>query len=247
MTDITLDDIIRRYLAMNRLPLHYYVPMLVIAKQGLEEMHFDTLQKVKHVVIPVGANFQATLPEGFVEEISVGLEIGDKVKMIGYDRKLNPRDNDDLSFDQSSDQYYSGASLNDASAYMENYFNEYGSFLGRLYGRNVTWTEGYTINREEGFIRINNKAPEIEEIHLVYLSLPEKVNNKSVVHPFAQRALIEFIGWQTSRYFQKPNVVSYNERQYYNEYRKLRARMNKMTTVEIKRSIRRNLNLAIKS
>jgi hypothetical protein len=245
MENVTLDAIIRRYLALNRLPLHYYVPMLVIAKQGLEEMHFDTLQKVKHVVIPVSAGFEAPLPSDYVEAVAVAAEIGDKIKQIGYDRTLNVRDNDGDAFEESADQYYSGVSLNSTGLFIENYFNEYGAYNGKLFGRNVTWTDSYTINRDLGIIRVNNKS-DITAIHLVYLSLPEKVNNKSLIHPFAQRALIEFINWQKSRYFKEGNVMKYNEQQFYNEYRKLRARLNKLSTVEIKRAVRRHVNLAIK-
>jgi hypothetical protein len=246
MVNVTLDAIIRRYLALNQLPLHYYVPMLVIAKQGLEEMHFDTLGKVKHVVLTASEGYQITLPTDYVEAVMIGQEFGDKVRPMGYDRNMNSRDNDDTAFDQYADQLEFGPTSLSTSPYIESYFNEYGNFLGKQFGRNVVWEESYTVNREEGFIRLNNKLAAGIDVHLIYLSLPEKVSNQSVVHPFAQRSLIEFIGWQKSVYFKEKDTIQYKRNEYYNEYRKLRARLNKMTTVEIKRAVRRNVNLAVK-
>lgn len=243
--DITVDSIIRRYLAMSGLPLHYYVPMLVIAKQGLEEMHYDALQKIKHAVLAVSDAYEATIPSDCVEIISIGSEAGDKIRTFGFDRTMNNNDNGGEAFETVSDQSVYGQNYNSTNAYLENFFNEYGDFKGKQFGRKVVWDESYTYDRDLGLIRLNNKNTE-EEIHLIYLSLPEKVSNKSVIHPFAQRALIEFIGWQKSVYFKEKDMIAYKRNEFYQEYRKLKGRMNKLTTIEIKRAIRRDSNLAVK-
>ena len=102
--DITIDAIIRRYLTMSGLPLHYYVPMLVIAKQGLEEMHFDALQKVKHAVLAVSSAYEAVIPDDCIDIITLGTEVGDKIRAFGFDRTMNNNDNGGLAFDTVSDQ-----------------------------------------------------------------------------------------------------------------------------------------------
>jgi hypothetical protein len=242
---VTVDAVIRRFLALSQLPLHYYVPMLVVAKQGLDEMHFDTLQKVKHVTLTLDATFEAELPADFVEAVAIGINVGDKVRSIGFNDRLNDADDAGAGFEETADQYAS-TQYNATGTFLENFFNEYGDFKGQQFGRKLTWSDSYTINREEGFIRVDNKS-EATEVHLIYLSLPEKISNKSIIHPFAQRALLEFLGWQKAVYFKELREVQYKRNEFYNEYRKLRARLNKLTTVEIKRAIRRNINMAVKS
>jgi len=86
--NVTLDAIIRRYLALNRLPMHYYVPMLVIAKQGLDEMHFDTLGKVKYEVLEVDDAHQVELPDDYVEMVGILTETGDKMRPIKRGMKV---------------------------------------------------------------------------------------------------------------------------------------------------------------
>jgi hypothetical protein len=245
MVDITLDAIIRRYLSLARLPMHYYVPMLVIAKQGLDEMHFDSVGKLKRVVLPVSDGNEVTIPSDCVEVVAVGYETGDKIRDFGFDRRLNPRDNSGAAFPSTSDQYVYGQNFNNIGTYLENFYNEYGNYKGKQFGRNVTWDEGYTVNLELGIIRIDNKNS-ATEVHLSYLTLPKKTSNKSVIHPFAQRAVLEFIGWQKAVYFKEYREIDYRRREFYNEYRKLRARKGKMTATEIKRAMRRNVNLAVK-
>lgn len=244
VTNVTLDSIIKRNLAMSSLPIHYYVPQLVMAKRGLEEMHFDTLQKVKYETL-TPTNNEVALPSGFVAEVFVGIEYGDKVRTIGLNPKINNRDNSGNAFDQTADQYSYNYGESFDSVFLSRHFNEYGSFVGGMYGRNVVWTQSYNINRDLEIIRLDNKS-EITSVHLVYLSMPEKVSNQSVVHPFAQQALIDYIEWQWAEY-NKDQDYQIKRKEFYNQYRILRGRMNKMTTVEVIRALRRNIQLSIKN
>ena len=244
--DISIDAIIRRNLAMRKLPLHYYSPMLVMAKRGLEEMHFDTLQKVKIAVLTLDTElFTADLPADFVEEISVGLEIGDKVKPIGYNHRINQKDDEGVPFEQETDVYAFGNGYMFAGVMIENLYDEHLGYKGRQFGRPVTFTDSFTILRELGKIRIDNRT-DATEVHLVYLSMPEKVSNKSVIHPFAQASLHSWLNWQWSLY-NGGKDQELRRRDFYNDYRILRGRMNKMSTVEIKRIVRNKFQLAIKN
>jgi hypothetical protein len=243
--DITIDAIIRRNLAKRRLPLHYYSPMLVMAKDGLEEMHFDSLQKVKIAVLSIDTDLMtADLPDDFVEEVMVGIETGDKVRPIGYNHRINQNDND-AAYDQEADVYSFGSGQLSAGVLLENSYNEYLGYKGRNFGRPVTFTDSYTVLRDANLIRIDNKS-DITSIQLIYLSLPEKVSDKSVIHPFAKKSLEEFINWQWAVY-NKDKDQELRRRDFYNQYRILRARKNKMTTIEIKRVVRNKFGLAIKN
>lgn len=244
--DITIDAIIRRNLAKRRLPLHYYGPMLVMAKDGLEEMHFDSLQKVKYAVIDVDQDLMtADLPADYVEAVMVGVEIGDKVKPLGHNEMINKRDDEGVPFDQTADLYTYDMGYRVGHQIVEQIYNEYGGFKGRNFGRPVTFTNSYTILRDLGKIRIDNKAV-IEQIHLIYLSMPEKVTNKSVIHPFAKKALEAFINWEWAIYAKERDVMM-KRAEFFNWNRILRARLNKLTKTEIVRSVRNNIRMSIKN
>lgn len=245
VVDVTLDSIIRRNLAKRKLPLHYYSPILVMAKEGLDEMHFDSLQKLKVVTIAINTTLMTgALPADYVEAVAVGFETGDKVRPVGYNHRLNQR-NSGAAFEEKDPLYSLGTGFYIGGFLLENFFNEYLGYNGREFGRPVTFTDSYTILREAGLIRIDNKS-NIETIQLVYLSLPEKVSNKSVIHPFAKKALDSYIDWQWSAY-NKDKDQELRRRDFFNNYRMLRSRLNDMTTVEIKRVVRNKFGLGIKN
>lgn len=243
--DITLNSIIRRNLAKRKLPLHYYSPMLVIAKEGLDEMHFHSLQKVERVVLDVDATLMtADLPADYVEAVAVGVEVGDKVRPIGYNHRINARDDENVPYESESDLYAFGTTgIVNGQVGMNH--NEYGDYLGKNYGRPVTFTDAYTINRELGEIRIDNDS-DITAIHLVYITMPKKISDKSVIHPFAKQALDDYIDWQWAIY-NKEKDQELRRRDFFNSWRILRGSLNKLTTVEIKRVVRNKINLSPKS
>lgn len=244
MVDINIDSIIRRNLAMRKLPLHYYSPVLVMAKRGLDEMHFDTLQKVKFETVSIDpTTFTAVLPTDCVEIIWVGLQIGDKVRPIGNNQRLNS--STDEALEVRPDLYDYGSSYNSTGLILETAFSNYLGYTGRNFGRPVTFTDSYTVNRTENFIRLDNKSLE-DELLICYISLPEKVSNRSVIHPFAQQSLNSWIDWQWARY-NGDKDQELRRRDFFNDYRILRARMNKLTTIEIKRTVRNKFGLAVKN
>jgi hypothetical protein len=243
--DITLNSIIRRNLGKKKLPLHYYSPMLIIAKEGLDEMHFHTLQKVERVVLTLDEDLMtATLPEDYVEACAVGIEVGDKVRPIGYNHRINARDDENVPYDDEADLYAFG-STGIMNGVVGSHHNEYGDYLGKNFGRPVTFTDSYTINRELGEIRIDNNS-DATEIHLVYITLPKKISDKSVVHPLAKKSVDDYIDWQWAKY-NKDKDQELRRRDFFNSWRILRGSMNKLTTVEIKRVVRNKINFSPKS
>lgn len=244
--NITLDSIIRRNLAKRKLPLHYYSPVLVIAKEGLDEMHFDALQKVKVATIAIDPIlFTGTLPVDFSEAVAVGVETGDKVKPIGYNHRLNVKDDGGVAYSQQPDTYSFATGPFVGGILLENVFNQFLNFNGRFFGRPVTWADGYSILRDLGKIRLNNKST-VTSVQLVYISMPEKVSSKSVIHPFAKKALDSYINWQWA-FYNSDKDQELRRRDFYNDYRILRGRLNKMSTTEIKRVVRNKFGLAVKN
>lgn len=240
--EVTLDSIIRRNLAMRKLPLHYYFPALVFAKRGLEEMHFHSLQKIKVATIAIDPTLRSgTLPLDFMEEIAVGIEIGDKIRPIGLNSAINRRSDGGVAFPEQTNQ---DSVFNFSVDYMEHAYTPYGDYVGRNFGRSTTFTDSYKIVPELNIIRVDNTS-DIASVQLTYLSMPEKVTGRSVVHPMAQATLHSWINWQWSVY-NKEKDQEQRRRDYYNDLRIFRASKNKITTTEIKRIVRKSVKLSIK-
>lgn len=250
MVNTTLDAIVRRTLAKHKLPIHYYVPFLLHAREGAENNHFDVIGELKYVVLAVNDGYMADLPADCVEVVYVGLENGDKVKPIGYKNTLNKKLNQslgvDVPFDEAEDSNWWLGSLEGSFA-LQNYYTTEGEFRGRLFGQGAQYSDAYTILRGEGKIRLDQKS-DITNLHVAYVALPEKVNNQSLVHPYSAQAVSDYIIWQWA-IFNPSNRFDpvQKERLFNNSRRKLTARGNKMTATELKRILRKGFVLSPKN
>lgn len=210
-------------------------------------MHYNTLQKIKTVALTIEDDI-AYLPNDFVSEVLVGIEVGDKVRPIGAGRKINPKPAAGVYTEAAdyigSHPYNWAFNLN----WFNTYYTPFGEFKGKLFGKGGRWVDSYKILRDEGIIRFNNRSAETELL-LIYLSTPESVSNTSVIHPFAEEALLMWISWQVARHDRNTPYIEIEskKRDYDNAYRVLRGMMNKMTTTEIIRSVRRGYRLANKN
>lgn len=242
--DILLDHIIRRFLALRGIPLHYYFLCLIIARRLLDDMLMHSLQKCSYAIIPIGANNEGTLPSDYVDYIDVYLEVGDKKKSLGYNDRLNERDNSGASFPISADQLaaYSNPT---GTQFSPSFYNEYGDNKGRNFGSHPQFYNSFVINRESGIIRVDNKSG-LTSVTLQYLTLPTKnITNQSVIHPNFQNAMIDGIKWKFAEWTKDKDALIYRK-EYFNSLRIARASLNKMTVIEIMRSLRRQTRLTVK-
>jgi hypothetical protein len=247
VVDITLDNVIRRTLAMKGLPIHYYMTMLLYSRRGLDEMSFNSLQKVSTAVLTFDAANQCNLPSDYVEAVDIWWEQGDKAKALGFGERMNFRNTNDTGFAVVADQITLSSSFNTPSLWMPNFYNEFGTGKGRMFGSNVIFHNTFTINREAGFIRRDNQNALITSITLVYLTTPQKnASAQTVIHPMAQNALIDYLNWKWDEYTKHPDYPN-RRKEFYNQYRILRAMLDKTSTVEIMRSLRKHINLTIKN
>ncbi len=249
-TDITLDSLLRRDLAIKSLPLHYYVPRYIMARWVLDELHFDALHKIKTVVVTPNAGDMIDLPADCVDVIDLVSEVADKVKPLGINDAINPRLNQDtgvdIPFEGSSGLLtFEAVSYNLGSQILENFYDQNGNYRGRAFGRTMDFTGGYKVLRDLGKIRVDNRDGGTSYL-LIYLSLPEKVSNQSVIHPYAKSTLLAGINWKFEE-SQKSKMTDYFRNEYYNELRKLKARMNPTDVTELVRVMRQNFRLSFKN
>lgn len=238
--NITIDSLVKRSIAEHRLTLHYYVPFLLYAKRALDELRMNTLGTLKTATITIDpTTMQGDLPSDYIDEVSVGVTVGDKIKQIGHGEALTKEDG---SFDPVSD--YEDFSID--------YINQFSDGLlygadGGVYGLGVEWVDEYTINRSTGKIRINNKS-DIDTVYLVYIGEETLVNGGSVVHPFAQEAIMNYTAYKFAESNPRNRFDPQIKKREFNiERKKLRASLNKMTPTDVKRSIRREFMQSVKN
>lgn len=121
-----------------------------------------------------------------------------------------------------------------------NYWYNYG-YASSNYGGNVDYGDSYKIITERNEIQLHNNVPG-NDVVLEYLSDGSEVDNATQINVYAKATIEAFINWKW-----KENNRSYGEgerqraqRQYEHQHKILRARMNPLTTADIKRSIYRN-------
>lgn len=251
MTTVTIDKIIRKHLAKKGIPLHYYVDYLLLAQDCLRDMHFDTLQSLEVTTLPVDADTDlVNLPADCVEPILVGIEVGDKIRPLSEDYRVNDRQNstNDLDFPEGSD--YRGQdeiSHSNYGVYLDSFYTTNREFRGRAFGFVPTYDQSYRILRDSGQLRINNKNNDVTDIYLSYLSSFKQVSSQSVVHPYAENAMYVYMDWKAADNTNNASLAMYKKREFTNEHRKLRARMAKWSPQKIIRSARRYYQASIKN
>lgn len=234
---ITLDSVIRKYLAKKGLPLHFYLDFMLHGQDCLREMQFNTLRSLEVTTLDVNSDTDLVdLPAECAEPVMVALEIGDKIRPIPEDWRVNNRQNStkDLDFEE-------GVNYRDVDSDLESFYTSNKEFNGGIFGMVPSYKNSYRILRDSGQLRINNKNEGITKIYLSYLSrTPKQVSSQSVVHPFAENAMYTYMDWKAAENFESNASLNYGKRkEFYNEYRKLRSMLTKWNPEAIVRSLRR--------
>lgn len=222
--------------------MHYYLLFLSYALDALREIHFDSLHQKKSVSLKLDSKHSAKLPDDYVDFVKIGVVVGDKIRKIGKNESIS----DQLTERDTSltdNQTYVGV------VYWDNYFNSLGEYYGRIYGygggENVA---SYNMVNGNCVLKVNHDY-EVDEIYLEYITDAYKPNVKSVVNPYASRAIQEYIKWQ---YKENNRKYGLSERQiarqeFYNQYRILRGRMSDLTTADILESVNSGIKRSIKT
>ncbi len=283
MVTITANEIVRRSLHQNRLPLHYYIQFLSFLKQGLKEFQLTMLPTMTTVQLTLDSNFEATLPSDYVEEIGVYEGVGNKMAELPHNDLISSFDYDDWvsgaaygvddivnsggytwkSLTAHTDttapaagvdwelfakftvapNVYAETSGVDLSGGLD--YSATGENTGRLFGYTQVDSRGYRILREFNKIRFDNNAP-LTVVYLRYITMPTKVNNETIIHPFLEAALVEYINWQKSKYWgMKDQMILRAE--FYNKRRHVKSMLNPLNISDIISTFRKNISQSIKS
>lgn len=235
MVTITLDEVIRKTLSKSSLPLHYYIKYLVIARDGLKEMHFSILPSEKTAELTLSANYEVTIPEDYVAEIGLYKSDDDKLIQLPHNHLISSFNNL-TPFDKPDESTGEGLPL---------YSDEFNDNIGHQFGAIYPRTDGYRIIPELNKIRIDNTT-ELTKVYLKYVTMPQKISNKSLIHPYIEPALVSYINWQVALYTNDRSVMM-KRSEFYNQRRLAKANLNRINITDILSSFRIYHNQAIKT
>lgn len=249
MTLYTLDTIIKRTLLAKGLTVHWYLDFLVLGSDALRELSFDTLKIVNYQYLPLNAQGAADLPEDFVDDVYAALPVANKLQKIPKDNKINP-----LRLSETTGDYttYTSSGLDTANgdalypyAIFIDRYNSYGEPTGGLWGVGGGATVNtYTIVKSRNQLQMNESSS-ADGVFLAYISDGQSVDAASQIDSRAVSAIQAYITWKSS---QGANSQHSAEGQlFYNERRLLRARLNTLTTTDIKNIIRSHYRATPKS
>lgn len=246
-----LDTIVRKSLQSHALPLHYYFRFLNWAIEGLQEISFDmpiNIKSIRRTITDYGA---IVVPDDFVDYVRVGEEYADLVEPFVHEPKLNRLN----SFDaQGNKQRYPQAQTEAANLYhlytYEDNYNSNGEYKGRdfAYVGSREYTIKYVPERNE--IQLGSRVTGISELQLIYISDGVVTSTANLIHPYAIQTLLTWIRWKRlehqPRRFRNETAESKARREYYNERRKLKGRLNQLNVDDVIMAGRRGHHAGIK-
>ena len=233
---VTLDEVIRKTLSKTGLPLHYYVKYYVFAIDGLRELQFSILPCEKTSELTLNDRKEAELPADYVAEVGVYKAEGDKLIELPHNHLVSSFDSVDPLPEVESTYQTGGPGMI--------YMDEFRTGLGRQFGEVYPANNGYRIIPELNIIRVDNNS-ELTKVYLKYVSLPEKVNSKTLIHPYIEPAIVAYVNWQVSMYSRLNDQVV-KRQEYYNQRRLAKAAFNKINISDIVSSFRKFHHQAIK-
>jgi len=233
MAYTTLDKIVRSALLRKRYPMHYYVDFLKAAADCLRELRYSILDSVETKVIAVNDYNAIDLPCDYVQWVRVGYMNGGLTYPLVQQDNINRLRKSDGS---GGYENYDTPTVGMYGSY-STYTTEWGTFNGGFFG----YGNGYSVDtfkevKERNQIQINQGLA-ITDVYLEYISDGSCCSTITKINPLAQACIEAYIMWQQK---EQNRTVGLGERQiaqeaYKDKWRELRARLDPMTTEDVKR------------
>lgn len=237
-----LDSITRRRLLEIGLPLHYYLEYLLHASTCLRELHIDTLKVINYAELKLNSYFAADLPADFVDDVGVGIPVGQSLQPISKRDAITQLRNVNSSgafipftdSDNTNGDTFFG--FNGNWTWFWN-INDYGEPTGRYFGANGGEnSNGYKIFKQRRQIQFTETFTS-ENAVLMYISDGQRADNATQVDVMALKTIEAYQDWKTSPNF--ANKDAPEARTFYNEMRRLVAREDDLTSADIRQIFHR--------
>jgi len=251
----TLDEITRRGLIESGLPIHYYLEYLVHGATCLRELSFDTLKIVNTIQLPVNEYGAVDLPDDFVDDVAVCLPSSTTLQPLPKQNSINPIRIHDSSTGGYIPPHRPGAGTNSVGV-DDSFFwgsagwmwywnvNDFGEPTGRFFGATGGTKRGYKIVKERRQIQMSYDYSE-RSIVLQYISNGQSIDTASQIDTQAIQCIRAWQEWKrspNSNNDYSPEAVSF-----YNNKKRLRARLSGLSLIDIKNTLRNGYTAAIKN
>lgn len=237
----SLDQCVRSALMDIGETMSRYEQFKHYAIEGYREIHFDLIQEIKTVKLPLTGWRAAEWPVDYVDFVMIGVEIDNKIQCFTNDERISlfredadeDGDIDDLTAvatqpvgDVLSDRYW-----------FYNQLNSNGEYKGQMYGLTVKDNGvGYwKMNRERREIQFSPFVDGSTEIYLEYISDGYDPKVSTVVNMYAAKLIKLYIHWMRLHYAKSSTIAEKQtaERLYYVEYGKVQDRLNPITVADV--------------
>lgn len=247
----TINSLVRSSLMSHGLTLHYYVTFLHFALQGLREISFDTIGKVSTVKLSPNAFKEAALPADYIDYIRFGWLRNRYLIPIGSTRSYARIANTDSTGKQIAYPSGEGALISAATfdPFASYHISPYGEDLGRMYGLGGgTRNDIFQLVEERNVVLFGDKFDSTDTLYMEYLAAGNYADADAVFHPYAESTIEAYIKYRyaeqrTSRLAD----VSRAQKDFYNQYRLLRARLNGLTKEDMIRQARESFRQSVKT
>jgi len=217
---------------------HEYLRYFNIALNGLKELNFDTVRQIKTIELTIDHKNTVSLPLDYVTYIAIAVSNGETLNYLGKKNKMN--------LVRNSEAITSSSVTEDPPMFTD---NTPGDGLWGRYGQGGG-------NNANGYYRENLDSGTIEfsgsgsTIILEYISDGSSdLEGKEIkIHSFAQEALKAYIYWRS---IHRKRAINMNEKmvakkEYYNQKRLARARMQSFNKQEAMQTTRKAFKQAPK-
>jgi len=250
MTLTNLDILVRRGLLEAGLPIHYYFEYLLHSSTCIRELSFDTLKIVNTVELPISEIGAVDVPNDYVDDVALCISNNGILQPLPHQKYINPM----RSHNATTGAFEKPENISDSVE--NNYFwgsagwmwfwnvNEFGEPTGRFFGANGGTSIGYKFVKERRQIQMSGGF-DSGRVVLQYISDGQNVDNASQIDVQAFQCIRSWQEWKKSSNANNGN--SPEALLFYNEKKKLRARISGMSLVDVKNVIRNSYTASIKN
>lgn len=250
MITTSLDIISRRWLLEQGYPIHYYLEALLHSQTCLRELIFDVLKIVNAANLVADDTGNIFLPNDFVEDIAVTLPAGQSLRPLPQQDWITPL----RIHDATSGGFvpYAGLTSNATDSFLGfplswNWWwnvNSWGESTGQQYGVGGGTKSGYSVFKTQRRIQLSEDLANASVV-LLYIGDGTSIDSATQIDPQAWSCINSFIQWKRSA--NRDNKDSAEGRNFYNERRKLVARLSDVDIATLKNILHQNFHASIKN
>lgn len=247
----TIDEIVRRGLLENSLPIHWYSELLYHSATCIRELNYETLQIINTANLPVNDYGGVDLPDDFDDDVSVCVPAGMGLLPLPHQDWITPL----RIHSTETGEFVPYPNLQNTSGlpnvfygfpYQWSFYwnvNDYGEAMGRRFGSHGGTAVGYRVVKERRQLQMTGNFNDTNII-LMYISTGQSIDNASQIDYKAFQTIRAYQDWQKSP--NKGNDNSSEGKKYYNQLRHLKSRLNPLTKTDIQNIIRSAYSAGIK-